>query len=523
MSVISLYFFIFLFAVLCVYYCIRSAYRWMVLLAASGAFFVLGCGWRLSIFFIVQVLLAYGAALWLDRLETCKNMQGEKQPDYDRLKKRVVTGALVAEISALVLFKESSFFVINFNLLNNLLHFSESNLHFPTWLAPLGMSYYTLMLVSYILDVHWGTSKPQKNPFKLILYAGFFPQMVAGPLTRYGEIKGELYGEHHFNLEQVQFGLQRFVWGLFKKLVISERFAIIAAFIYDGGLEGTWTPTGSYVWIGFFAYMIQVYTDFSGCMDIVIGAAQMFGVKLPENFRQPFYSTSLSEFWRRWHITLGLWARDYIMYPFLKSEMAAKLRNFCKIKWGKNAAKKIPPYLGTLLVWLYIGFWHGGSYKYVFFGIFSFIVIVGGQILEKPLDKLTALLRINTEVWSWQLWGRLRTGFLFMVSASMQRALSLSNGIIMWKNAFDYNPWVFVDGSLYKLGLDALDFWVMIFASFVLMFVSHTQQRGSVRAIVAKQNLVFRWFLYLALFVAVLLFGMYGEGYNPADFIYGGF
>lgn len=105
----------------------------------------------------------------------------------------------------------------------------------------------------------------------------------------------------------------------------------------------------------------------------------------------------------------------------------------------------------------------------------------------------------------------------------MQRALSLSNGIIMWKNAFDYNPWVFVDGSLYKLGLDALDFWVMIFASFVLMFVSHTQQRGSVRAIVAKQNLVFRWFLYLALFVAVLLFGMYGEGYNPADFIYGGF
>jgi D-alanyl-lipoteichoic acid acyltransferase DltB (MBOAT superfamily) len=309
--------------------------------------------------------------------------------------------------------------------------------------------------------------------------------------------------------------------------VLAERLAIIVSVIYGGGTEeqmGTVTYAGAYIIIGAFAYVFQLYTDFSGCMDMVIGVAQMFGIKLPENFHTPFYATSLSEFWRRWHITLGAWLKDYVLYPTLKSAWLNKIRKAIKAKFGKKAAKEIPTYIGMFITWFGIGFWHGGSWKYICAsGLFFFVMIVGGLILAPVFKRLTAFLRIDTGAWSWTLFARLRTACLFTLSVSFGRASSLTTGFKMWRRAFEWNPWIWVDGSLYNLGLDRLDFWVMVFGMAALFVVSKFQQSGSIREKVAGQNIVFRWTVYLGLFVAVLLFGMYGQGYNPADFIYGGF
>lgn len=506
MSIVSLRFFLFLAAAVAAYYLVPLRARWAVLLLGSAVFIIIGSSWQLYIVFLAQVLLAYGGALL-----------GRK---YQQ--KWICRAVVALEIAALALMKENSFFIINARYALLLLG-RPREIPYLDLAVPLAMSYYTLMLVSYVLDVHWGKTEPEKNPLKLVLYAGFFPQMVAGPIARYEETGERLCEGHRFDYDQFCFGIQRFLWGLFKKLVIAERLNIIVGTIYGGGLGGTWTPTGSYVLIGALAYIFQVYTDFSGGMDIALGAAQMFGVVLPENFRTPFYSTSMSELWRRWHITLGLWLRDYIMYPFLRARPGTRIRVFCQKHWGKKAAKTIPSYIGTLLVWLYCGFWHGGSYKWIFWGLMTFAVIVGGMILQPLFDKLKALLRVNTEAASWTLFGRLRTLLLFVAVCSVQPADSFLNALKMWKNAFVFNPWVFVDGSLYTLGLDRIDFWIMIFGLLVLFVVSKYQQRGSVREIIAKQNLAFRWLLWLALFMVVLLFGMYGESYQPADFIYGGF
>ncbi len=508
MSIVSFKFFMFLAVMVAAYYLTPCAFRWIALLLGSAVFIIIGSSWQLYIVFLAQVMLAYGGAL-LDR-------------KYQQQGRWICRTVVALEIAALTLLKESSFFIINARCALSLLGIPRE-IPYLEFAVPLAISYYTLMLVSYVLDVHWEKIGPEKNPMKLVLYAGFFPQMVSGPITRYDETSAILCEGHRFDYNRFCFGTQRIMWGLFKKLVIAERLGVIVKTIYGGGLEGTWTPTGSYILIGAAAYIFNVYTDFSGGMDIVLGVAQLFGITLPENFNTPFYSTSMSELWRRWHITLGLWLRDYIMYPFLRSRSGSRLREFCQKHWGKKAAKKIPSYIGTLLVWLYCGFWHGGSYTFIFWGLITFVVIVGGMVLEPLFNKIKMLLRVNTEAASWTLFGRLRTVILFMIVGSVQPAENLVSALKMWKNAFVFNPWVFVDGSLYQLGLDRIDFGIMIFGLLVLFVVSKYQQKGSVRETIAKQNLVFRWILWLGLFVAVLLFGMYGEGYDPADFIYGGF
>ncbi len=508
MSIVSFCFFVFVAVIVGFYYIIPLSNRWISLLLGSTIFIIIGSSWKMYIIFLAQVILAYGGALLFH-----KNLK------QNRL---ICSIVIVLELAALIFLKDSYFFIINYRHILHLLG-RPREIPFLEIAAPLAISYYTLMLISYILDVYWGKIEIERNPLKLLLYAGFFPQMIAGPISRYSETAAELWEGHRFNYDNFCFGVQRFLWGLFKKLVLAERLGTIVNTIYTGGLEETWAPVGSYIWIGAIAYAFQLYTDFSGGMDIILGTTQLFGIVLPENFRTPFYSTSMSELWRRWHITLGLWLKDYIMFPFLKSRPAAKFRAFCQKQFGKKAAKTVPTYLGTFLVWFCCGFWHGGTYKWIFWGLSTFVIIVGGMILQPFFDKLQALLQVNKEAGSWILFRRLRTFLLFIITCSIQPANSLMSALKMWKNAFVYNPWILVDGSLYKLGLDRLDFWVMIFGLMILFIVSKYQQKGSVREIIARQNLVFRWILWLGLFIVVLLFGMYGEGYDPAEFIYEGF
>lgn len=508
MSIVSLNFFVFVTIVTAIYYILPLRLRWLPLLLGSTVFIIIGSSWKLYLVFLAQVLLAYGGARILGR--------------SSRWRKQLCFLIVGLEIGALTVLKESSFFVINFRLIARVFGI-PGNIPYLDLAAPLAISYYTLMLVSYILDVHWQKIEPEKNPLKVILYAGFFPQLVSGPIARYSETAGQLWSGHRFDYDNFCFGIQRFLWGLFKKLVLAERLGVIVNTIYGGGLEGTWTPTGLYVWLGAISYTMQLYTDFSGGMDIILGTAQMLGIRLPENFQTPFYSTSMSELWRRWHMTLGLWLKDYIMYPFLMSQAAAKLRTFCQKHWGKKRAKTIPTYLGTFLVWLYCGFWHGGSYKWIFWGLSTFVVIIGGMILHPLFLKLQTLLKVNTQVFSWKLLGRLRTFLLFTIVGSVQPADSLMGALRMWKNSFEYNPWILLDGSLYRLGLSRIDFWILIWGLLLLLVVSGCHQKEAAREMIARQNLVFRWSLWIGLFTGILLFGMYGEGYNPAEFIYGGF
>lgn len=518
MSIVSLQFFVFLAAVFGAYWLCPSRARWVVLLAASACFMYLCAGRSLFLcaVFAAQALLAWLAALGISR-------GGSER------RKSLLAGVTVAALLAvLIAYKDLAFFVNNLNTAGALLG-ADLGLRLPGWAAPFGISYYTLILVGYVLDVRWGTVEaPQRNPLKLLLFAGYFPQLTSGPFTRFGDMGSLVDGQARWDLRRTQFGLQRLVWGLFKKLVVAERLAVVVATIYDSApvplAEDPYV--GLMVAVGAVAYVGQLYTDFSGCVDIVIGASQLFGIPLAENFQRPFSAVTLSELWRRWHMTLGFWLKDYVLYPALKSRWMGAVRRLCKKRWGKRAARDVPTYIGMLITWFCVGFWHGGTWKYIFSsGLIFFVMIAGGMLLEPVFQKLAGALRIDAGAWSWTFFRRLRTFCLFSFPVSLGRRGSLMEGLRAWKTVFTHwNPWVLVDGSLFQLGLDRADLDVCILGLVVILVVSLLQVRhGSVRELIARQNLVFRWCVYLALFFAVLILGCYGPGYDPADFIYGDF
>lgn len=511
MSIVTLRFFIFVGVILAEYWICPKKFRWAVLLAGGGYFMLVNTqgNWAVCAVFAAETLLTWLAALAVRRLS------GERQ-------KTLMTAATVMILAAaLILYKDLSFFVNNINRIGALAG-ASFGLTLPQWLAPFGISYYTFILIGYLLDVRWGTvEEPQKNPLKMLLFAGYFPQMTSGPITRYNDMSETLFGGGRWELRRFQFGLQRFLWGLFKKLVLADRLAVAVAELYNGEAY-----TGVLVVVAAGLYIAQLYADFSGCMDIVIGISELFGIPLAENFRRPFSATNLSELWRRWHMTLGVWVRDYLMYPALKSGWMKGVRGFCKKHWGKKASRDIPTYIGMFITWFCVGFWHGGSWKYIFgSGLFFFAMIAGGMLLAPVFQKIIAALKINTETWSWKFFQQVRSFCLFSAAVSFDRRDSFGAGLRAWKTVFtDWNPWTLVDGTLMNLGLDGKDIAVCALGLLAVLVVSMLQERyGSVRELLAKQNLAFRWLVYLALFLAVLVLGRYGPGYNAADFIYARF
>ena len=511
MSIVTLRFFIYTGFLLAEYWLCPARARWVVLLAASGWFMAQGTAGNEAVcaVFAGQTLLAWLAALAVVKLP------GE------RLRSLVTAAAVTLLAAALIWYKDFSFFADNINWLGARAGV-DVGLTVPQGAAPFGISYYTLILISYVLDVRWGTvERPQGNPLKLLLFAGYFPQLVSGPFSRYNDLAPALFGRAGRSLRGLQFGLQRFLWGLFKKLVLADRLAVAVAELYKEE-----NSTGTLVVVAAVAYVVQLYADFGGCMDIVIGVSEMFGVPLAENFCRPFSSVSLSEFWRRWHMTLGAWLKDYVLYPTMKSGWMRGLGKLCRRCFGKKASRSVPTYLGMFITWFCVGFWHGGSWRYIFgSGLFFFAMIAGGMILKPVFQRAAELLSIRTQAWSWRFFQQARTFCLFTAAISFHRRADLAAGFRAWRSVFtDWSPWVLVDGTLLTLGLDGKDLGVCALALTAMLIVSMVQQRqGSVREALAEQNLVFRWIIYLALFFAVVLLGCYGPGYNAADFIYAGF
>jgi D-alanyl-lipoteichoic acid acyltransferase DltB (MBOAT superfamily) len=507
MSIISIQFFLFILAALIIYYAVPGRFRWAILPLASAFYLIQGGGFWLFLEMTVMIGAAYLCGIWIEKLN------GE--PDKIKI---IATSAVIFEASVLIALKDNLFFVNNANKIFMPLGISFSA---PNWSAPMGISYYVLILIGYILDVAWGKIKPQKNFAKFLLFASYFPQMISGPITRYDEMEKTLFSEKKFNYKTFCFGAQRIAWGLFKKLVIAERLAVAVKTVYGNFYK----LSGFYIFIAAAGYALQLYADFSACMDIVIGASEMFGAVLPENFKTPFFAKNLSELWRRWHITLGLWVRDYVMYPVLKSEWSQKIREATRKKFGKKAGKQIHVFIGMFATWFTVGFWHGGSWKYIFAsGLFFFFLIAGGMIVEPAAKRLERALRINTNCFSWRLFQQARTFMLFACVISIGRAESLTAGLKMWKRAIlNLNPSMLFNRPYNNFGLDKSNLLVLAISLLILLAVLVLQQNCGIRERLARNNLIFRWAALIGLIFVTLIFGQYGPGFDPSDFIYRGF
>lgn len=489
---------------LVIYYLLPRSWQWVELLLLSLVFYHYAARTHTIIYLIISTFTAYICTIWMDRLKKSR-----------KCRKGAVTALTAAALTVNLLlwfvFKGQDFWraVINPDI---------------ELVAALGMGYYTLQVLGYILDCAWETVEPQKNPFKLFLFVCFFPQLTTGPISQYSQLES-LYQKHKFQYVNVAHGAQRILWGFFKKLVLAERVGILLSGI-------TASPDayhGYYAWIVLLMYPIQMYADFSGGMDIVIGVAEMFDIHLAENFRNPFFSRTSQEFWQRWHITLGAWAKGYVLYPMLKSKWMVKFSKFTRKKFGKEIGKFLATSVGMFALWMVMGIWHGAVKYIIGVSLWYWIILMLGELFAPFFKNVTEKFRFRTESFSWHLFQSARTYLIYAVGAAFF-SMGIEKGYLLLKQALEAvtgaasNPWIFFDGSILNSGITWGDINLMIIAVFLLFVVGVLREKyGYARIWMDKQSFVFRWFSWIALFLLVLIYGKYGPGYSAAEFIYQGF
>lgn len=377
--------------------------------------------------------------------------------------------------------------------------------------------------MGYLVDVYRGKVKPDGSIFRFALFVSYFPQIIQGPIGRYQPLTTQLFEQRCFSYERVKFGAQRMLWGYFQKVVIADRIAVIVNEVFTNYKENGYE--GCIVFIAVLLYSIQIYADFSGGIDIVCGVSEMLGIKLADNFRHPFLARSVAEFWQRWHITLGVWMRDYLFYPLALSKPFNKMSSILRKLFGNYVAKVLPTCLASFIVFMLIGLWHGSSWKYVAYGLYQATFVSTATLLEPFYAKCRSFFGVKPERISFRIFQVLRTVIIVTVGRYFSRAASFMTAISMYRYTLKtFNPWVLFDGSLYKLGLDQKNFQLMILLIVGLFIVDAMQEKGiHLRETIARQGIVFRWGVYFAGIFGIIIFGMYGQGFNTASFIYQGF
>lgn len=519
MTITSFGYFTFIAVAVIVYYVLPKKIQWVELLAASIIFYCLAGTPSTYVYLVVSTLIAWGVTVGLKKYRDKHGLLSAS-----KRWQALITAAIVIDIILWFVMKGNSFITDTQGLLGTLFPGIISG-EFIHLVAPLGMGYYTLQIIGYILDCYWGTVEVQKNPLKLLLFTSFFPQLTTGPISHYADLV-ILYEKHKFSYENIAHGVQRILWGLFKKLVVAERTGVIVNAIW----ADLTTYNGLYTWIALLIYPIQMYADFSGCMDIILGTAECFDIKLVENFNNPFFSRTSQEFWQRWHISLGAWAKDYVLYPLLKSKGMVKLNKNLKRKCGKKTGKFLATSVGMLALWLVMGIWHG-AFKYILgVSLWYWIILMLGDLVAPLSSKMISKFKFKVETFGWRFFQAARTYLIYAVGAAFFRAVNIKEGfgfigmlITTFKKA-NWNPWILVDGSILNLGLTYKDINIIVFSIILMLIVGFLREKyGYARIWLDMQPVIFRWIIYIGLFFGVLLLGVYGPNYIASNFIYGDF
>ena len=508
MSFVSLEFIIFLLVVYLVHYFVPAKFRWCVLLVGS-IFFYCFAGWKKLLFVLASCDTAYIVALWIDTIYGDLTIDSREQ-------KRKCRRILFAGISITILLL--LYAKIGQRLIDSFVNVYRGEEDFVSIIVPLGISYYTFGIIGYMVDVYYKKDKAERNFFKLLLYMIYFPQILEGPIPRHKKNAIQFESGNRADYKTFCFGVQRMLWGYFKKMVIADRLGVLTSEI----LTNYKNYEGAYFWVCIIASAFQLYCDFSGCMDIALGASECFGIKLDENFNHPFFSESAAEFWRRWHITLGTWFKDYVYMPIVINPKLIFFTGKARKKFGKKVAKNLMTIVPLAVVWLLTGLWHGTGLDYICWGIYWGVIIICSTVFAPELKKLTEILHIDTDAGWWHTFRKLRTFLIFCGGRALTAPGNIAvSGTILKSMFTTWNPWVLVDDSLYTLGLNLKNFWLVIFSLFFLLFVSYKQERGiKIREKIASYPLPLRWAVYYVAFFSIIIFGMYGPGYNASDFVY---
>ena len=522
----SLGFIAFIAVLLVVYYLVPKKRQWMLLLAASYFFYSFS-GLENFAFIIATTLSCFFVAKAMEKMKAKEdeyvslnkeNMDKDARKAYrakeKKKRRRLLIFGLVFNFGILAVLKYTAFALGNINSLLGL--FGVREMSIPSLLLPMGISFFIFQSTGYLIDVYRGKTYAEKNVAKLALFVSFFPQLAQGPISRHSDLAPQLFEGHSFNTKNVKFGIQRIIWGYFKKLVIADRILVAIRFLVDN----TSTYTGAYTFVLIILYSIEIYADFTGGIDITIGIAEAMGIKVTENFKRPFSSTSTKEYWNRWHITMGSWFTDYVFYPLSVSKPMMKLSKFSRKRLGAVVGKRVPVYLATALTWFLTGLWHGAAWNFIVWGMLNCLVILVSQEFEPLYRKFREKFPKLTASYGYHCFAATRTFLLMGLIRSLDCYANVGRTFRMWGSMFTKFNWgTCFGGEILDIGLNIKDY-VIIAASVVLIAV--------VTKLSAKRDLrewlygktVLSWTLSGVMVILILLFGAYGMGYDASQFIY---
>lgn len=524
----------FLLVVFALYYLFPKRMQWMLLLAANFLFYF-SAGRSYPVFILVTGLTVYGAGRWMahcDKALETYNRQirdgGIPKPSRDEKKafkkkvngkkKRIMLLCLFVNLGILAVVKYTNFAIDNVNSLMQMA--GKQTFSYVDMILPMGISFYTFQAVGYLLDVYWNKCEPQKNVFRFLLFVSFFPQLIQGPISRYGDLSKTLYEEHAFCRKHVRFGLERILWGYFKKLVIADRIGAAVMML----TEDPQYYTGAFVLVEMLFYAVQLYADFTGGIDITIGIAEVFGIRVEENFIRPFFSKNIAEYWRRWHISMGTWFRDYVFYPFSISRPLKAVTSFCKKRFGMGAARRAAVYISTVVVWLATGIWHGAAWPFVAWGLANGVIILISEELTPCYEAFHAKFPKLGKSTAYRAFQVIRTFFLMSCLRLFDNYGSVRvsfHQLIHLFTRFDLRA--VTRQELTDLGLSMKEYAVVGLGVLLMFAVSMAGRDGSVREKLSKKPYLVRFTAFAALFFAVLLLGSYGVGFDARQFIYNQF
>lgn len=459
--------------------------RWLLLLSASCFFYMFFKPVYILILFLT-IFIDYFAGIWISKTEDKKK------------RKLLLLLSIVANVGVLIVFKYYNFLIDNFNIVLNAAK-SSGQIPILNIILPIGLSFHTFQAMSYTIEVYKGNQKPEKHLGIYALYVMFYPQLVAGPIERPQNVIHQFHEIKKFNFENFRSGLILMAWGFFKKCVIADRLALFVNDVYGNTQDYHGIPLITAT--VFFA--LQIFCDFSGYSDIAIGSARCMGFNLMTNFDRPYLATSISEFWRRWHISLSTWFRDYVYIPL-----------------GGNRTGISRWYLNLLIVFTVSGIWHGANWTFVIWGFLHGVYLIAEILLYKKIPSiktatgLVAMIGKRTIVF-----GLTCFAWIFF------RAQNVNEALYIIKNAFVGIPGQIRDiitnnlnGRLHILYINQTFYEFAIALLFIVIMVAihYSQKNSSFENWLLAKKQGFRWGFYYFLAISIICFGVF----NRSEFIY---
>jgi len=528
MSYLSIsYLFIFLLGTFIAYNLTPLKKRWIVLMCASILFYLISSR-QYIVYILLSALTVYFGAIKIDKYND-EYKARKKQLDrkerkafkevIDKKKKHIQALVVVFNVGVLAFLKYSNMFV---RIINRVVTLMVPGFHLTglKLVTPLGISFYTLQAIGYLIDVTRGKYKADHHFGRVFNFLIFFPTITEGPIATYDQVANQIHEGHPFNYQNFACGIQLMMWGIFKKLIVADR-----AYLFVHQVFRTATHYKGIVnLIAMALYVIELYCDFSGGMDIVVGSAETMGIFLPKNFDTPFFSRSVNEFWRKWHITLGAWLREYVFFSVTLSKPFKNIQQWFKKHFNAYFGRTIPVILALFCVWFLMGVWHGARIKYIVYGMYYYLIMVAGMLLKPVLDVIMDKFHIDAESKAWHAFQTVRTWFIVMIGMTIFNAGELYKVkeilVNLTKNFKIFDPFILSS----KMKLNGYEWIVLLIGIAVVIIVDILHYKGwHLREEFNKRPIALRYAVYFVGFFTIFIFGAYGTGYNIVAFLYGAF